>query len=142
MPTKEEVYDALKYRIEVDDFGTRRYYNGVGQLHREDGPAIEWYNGACDWFQNNQLHRTDGPAIEYASGSKAWYQNGKPHRTDGPAIVHANGSMEWYQNGELHREDGPAYETIYGVKEWFLSGVEYTAQEFTAAREARGCDAD
>jgi hypothetical protein len=26
---------------------------------------------------NGQLHRTDGPAIEYADGDKSWYLNGQ-----------------------------------------------------------------
>ena len=69
MTTLAELYSALKYRVDVNPItGTRRYYNSAGELHREDGPAIEWYNGACEWFQNNQLHRTDGPAIEYTNG--------------------------------------------------------------------------
>ena len=29
------------------------------------------------WYLNDQLHREDGPAIEYPSGSKCWYFNGK-----------------------------------------------------------------
>lgn len=119
MPTKEEVFETLKYHVEVDVYDTRRYYNSAGQLHR-----------------------TDGPAVIRADGTKEWWQNDLRHREDGPAIVHTSGSMEWWQNGKLHREDGPAYETIYGVKEWFLSGVEYTEQEFTAVRQARGYDAD
>ena len=36
------LYSALKYRIEVDQHGTRRYYNAAGRLHRVDGPAVEW----------------------------------------------------------------------------------------------------
>ncbi len=30
------------------------------------------------WYLNNQLHREDGPAIEYADGEKRWYLYGKP----------------------------------------------------------------
>ena len=37
-----------------------------------------------------QLHRIDGPAVEYADGSKSWYINGKFHRIDGPAIEDIN----------------------------------------------------
>ena len=29
-----------------------------------------WYN------DEGQLHRLDGPAMEYADGTKYWYQNG------------------------------------------------------------------
>ena len=43
-------------------------------------------DGTKEWYLNGQLHRVDGPAIEYASGTKAWWLNGKRHRVDGPAI--------------------------------------------------------
>lgn len=75
--SEQEVFDALKYRIEVDISGTRRYYNAANQLHRDDGPAIEWRNGTKSWFQNGKRHRIDGAAIEFASGFKAWYINGE-----------------------------------------------------------------
>ena len=75
--SEQAVFDALKYRIEVDQFGTRRYYNSAGQLHRTDAPAIEWGNGSTRWYQNGLRHRTDGAAIEYSDGDKAWYINGK-----------------------------------------------------------------
>ena len=39
--------------FKVGKDGTKRYYN-----------------------ENNQLHREDGPAIEYADGDKYWYING------------------------------------------------------------------
>ena len=77
MQDMQEVFDVLKYRIEVDEDGTRRYYNTAGQLHR-----------------------TDGPAIEYAGGCKQWYQNGLPHRTDGPAIISKTGVSSFWLNGK------------------------------------------
>ena len=95
-----QVFEALKYNIEVDDDGTRRYYNSAGQLHRTDGPAVIWSDGTKYWYQNNHLHRTDGPAIEYANGAKMWFQNGVRHRTDGPAIERREGYVcYWYING-------------------------------------------
>ena len=81
---EQAVFDTLKYRIKVTKGGTRCYYNNAGQLHRDDGPAVE-----------------------YADGLKYWYQNGQKHRTDGPAVVGPNGYKEWYQDGQLHRTDGP-----------------------------------
>ena len=71
-----EVFDALRYRVEVDMRGTRWYYNSANQLHREGGPAIEHESGANGWYQNGLRHRTDGPAIECADGTKRWYING------------------------------------------------------------------
>ena len=32
------------------------------------------------WYLNDELHRIDGPAIEFANGYKAWYFNGLYHR--------------------------------------------------------------
>ena len=36
-------------------------------------------NGTIRWYKpdTEELHREDGPAIEYANGSKYWYLNGK-----------------------------------------------------------------
>ena len=57
-------------------------------------------NGNKYWYLNDQLHREDGPAIEYANGDKSWYLNGKPNREDGPAVEYAHGNKHWYLNGE------------------------------------------
>ena len=95
-----EVFDALKYRIEVDMRGTRWYYNSAGQLHRGGGPAITETNGNQWWYQNNLLHRVDGPAVECTGGGKYWYQNGFLHREDGPAIIFEDGDKRWYINGK------------------------------------------
>ena len=57
MTNDADVFDALKHRVEVDQHGTRRYFNS----------------------SNNQLHRENGPAIEYADGSVLWYLHGKQY---------------------------------------------------------------
>ena len=75
--SEQEVFDALKYRVEVAKDGTRRYYNNAGELHRDEGPAVDWADGTKLWYQNGQLHRTDGPAVECRDGDKRWYINGK-----------------------------------------------------------------
>ena len=82
------------------------------------------------WYLNGQLHREDGPAIEYADGSKEWYLNGRYHRVDGPAIEWTSGNKFWIINGELHREDGPAIEYANGSKVWYIDGKELTESEF------------
>ena len=61
--------------------------------------------GTKEWFLNGDLHREDGPAIEGTYGTKHWYLNGKRHREDGPASERANGDKYWYLNGEYHREE-------------------------------------
>ena len=79
-------------------------------------------DGSKCWYRNGQLHREDGPAVEWANGDKFWYRNGQLHREDGPAEEWADGDKFWYRNGQLHREDGPAVERPYGgqilVPEW------------------------
>ena len=79
-------------------------------------------HGDKSWRLNGELHRTDGPAVEWADGGKSWYLNGKRHRTDGPAVERANGTKEWLLNGKRHRTDGPAVERANGTKEWWLNG--------------------
>jgi hypothetical protein len=92
-------------------------------------------NGTKRWYLNDQLHREDGPAVEYADGSKLWYLNGQCHREDGPAIE-ASGSKLWHLNGKRHREDGPAVEGADGGKEWWLNGQELTEAEFNARQKS------
>jgi hypothetical protein len=69
----------MKISKKVDEHGTIRYRNELGQLHREDGPAIEWSNGRKYWCLNGKLHREDGPAIEYLNGDKEWFINDKEY---------------------------------------------------------------
>lgn len=62
---------------ETDQYGHVRYYNHKNDLHRLDGPAVEWAGGSKIWYVNGKYHRLDGPAIEHADGGKYWYVNGK-----------------------------------------------------------------
>jgi len=62
-----------EYKVEVYDNGEFRWYNQEGQLHREDGPAVEHSDGTKKWWVNGKLHREDGPAVEHSDGYKAWY---------------------------------------------------------------------
>ena len=85
-----------------------------------------------------QLHRLDGPAIEYPCGENHWYINGKRHRINGPAIEYADGAKEWYVNGNPHRTDGPAIEFVDEEKLWFIDGIDLTKEEFTNWVENNG----
>ena len=38
---------------------------------------VEYANGTKFWYLNGQLHREDGPAIECANGTKLWHLNGQ-----------------------------------------------------------------
>ncbi len=100
------------------------YYIG-NKLHREDGPAVECYNGTKEWYRNRKLHRdNDMPAVERNDGSKHWYQNGKLHRDgDMPAIENINSDKFWYHDNMLHREDGPAIIYADGSVEYWVNDM-------------------
>ena len=59
-------------------------------------------NGTISYFVKgtNFLHREDGPALIYSDGAKKWYLNGMRHRDDGPAVIHMNGEIEWWLYGD------------------------------------------
>ena len=94
----------IEYTVEVYADGGK-FWRLNGELHREDGPAVEYASGFKSWWLNGERHREDGPAVEHVSGDKAWYLNGKPHREDGPAIESADGSKYWYLNGDWVSEE-------------------------------------
>ena len=102
--SEQAVFDTLKYRIVVNEYGTRMYYNSANKLHRDDGPAAESSDGDKFWYQNGLIHRTDGPASVSPGGTKEWYQTGLRHRTDGPAIEWASGRKDWFINGTYMTE--------------------------------------
>ena|ERR1700690_3953879 len=56
-------------------------------------------NGTKIWILNGKYHRENGPAIDQFDGYKAWYFHGKWHREDGPARVWPDGICYWYING-------------------------------------------
>jgi hypothetical protein len=66
----------IEYTVKVHTNGTKSWYL-EGKLHREDGPAIEYYNGTKFWYLNDKRHREDGTAIERSNGDKSWYLDGK-----------------------------------------------------------------
>jgi hypothetical protein len=86
---------------QTDQQGNCCWYNSKGELHREDGPAMEWADGYRVWYLNNQRHREDGPAMEWADGTRAWWVDGLRHREDGPAVEWNDGYREWYLHGQL-----------------------------------------
>ena len=102
-------------------YGRRKEWYIDGLRHRIGGPALEYCNGRKEWYERGLLHRTDGPAVVHADGKEEWWLNGKRHRTDGPAIWKSWNRREWYRDGELHRPDGPAVE-CGNRKEWWLNG--------------------
>jgi hypothetical protein len=63
------------------------------------------------YYLNNQLHRENGPAVEYSAGDKSWYKHGKHHREDGPAKIYQDGTKQYWLNDER-------YYDIISDEEW------------------------
>lgn len=113
--------DGLKWRV-------------CGRLHRVHGPAVFYFNGSQEWWQNGALHRVgDKPAVIWSNGAHFWWQNGERHRGgDAPASIFPDGSREWWRNGVLHRDgDMPAVQYANGLLEWWLNG-EYVRSQLNA----------
>lgn len=52
-------------------------------LETEEQPVMTTTkSGIKQWRLNGELHRTDGPAIDFASGYKEWWINGKRYTED------------------------------------------------------------
>lgn len=100
--------------------------------------VVKVYKTRTEWYQNGELHREDGPAIEHFDGTKVWCRNGFLHREDGPAIECTSGYKAWYQNGERHREDGPAITYSDGDKSWFLNNRKVT--EVDVMGQSQSCE--
>lgn len=95
---------------------------------KKNGKYIEAH--CISYYKNGQLHREDGPALEYDNGYQKWYLNGLRHRANNlPAVIYKNNDQEYWLNGKQHRDNGPAviYDKHY---EYWIHGVEYTKEEF------------
>lgn len=57
-------------------YGVKRWKNQKGELHREDGPAIEYPDGDWIWAFNNRDHRICGPS-RWIDGDYGWWVGGK-----------------------------------------------------------------
>jgi hypothetical protein len=69
----------MKLTKEVNEYGDIFYYNENGELHREDGPAVEYSSGSKHWCLNGKIHNEDGPAIISFDGSKEYWLNNKEY---------------------------------------------------------------
>jgi len=87
------------YNVAMDKWGNIYYSNKEGQLHRLNGPAIEYNSGRQEYWVNGRPHRLDGPAVIDPNGHKEYRVNGLTHRLDGPAIIWANGKVSYYIMG-------------------------------------------
>jgi hypothetical protein len=71
----------MKHKYYYKDGSVLDYHDYNKELHREDGPAIEWADGDKWWWADGKRHRLDGPAIEYGNNNKSWWVDDK-HLTE------------------------------------------------------------
>lgn len=161
--TKSE-YNKAVYKIQLSDLrttvtnqyndkptkvnanGTREWHNSKGQLHRENGPALELKNQSVkEWYFEGQLHRDSGPAVEHDDGHKEWWLFGnkfksefawqiavaKKHKkhdkrkvTTDPITLQDGTILYENDKGRLHREDGPALINSQG-EFWYWNGSQH-----------------
>ena len=113
----------------AENIGGHRWYKN-GMLHRENGPAIQRFDGSFAFMLDNKYHRDNGqPAVVYIDDGKTvreeWWFNGERHRANGPAVTTKFGEEQWYWKGQFHRDDGPAITNYEGVKCWYKHGVRH-----------------
>jgi hypothetical protein len=130
--------------------GEMRYFNGKGELHREDGPAVKDKYGNRYWYFNGLLHREGGPAVmeivheprlsnfgpKMPSGDKIlkWYRHGLLHREDGPAVIYPDQRSIWFPNGRKHE----AVERVEkGYSSWRINGEPVDPPEQKAAQTTK-----
>jgi hypothetical protein len=89
--------------LTINVFGTKKWINKQGELHRLNGPAIEYSSGSEEWYENGLRHRIDGPAIHLSNGYGAWFIENKRHREDGPAVIFGDGDKEWWLNDFFYK---------------------------------------
>jgi hypothetical protein len=122
--------DIFTIKEEQDSYSSYTAYLKNGQLHREDGPAVEHDNGTKEWFKNGLRHRDgDLPAIEHYDGTKVWFQNGQIHRDGDSHAFESHYEKKWYKKDFLHRENGPAVEDNEGNQEYYFMGNKFYSLE-------------
>ena len=72
-------------------------------------------NGTTIYLKNGQLHRDNGPAIEFPGGmGSVFFQHGRLHRNNGPAISWPyEEDCQWFKHGMRIRS---TYETKDNIK--------------------------
>ena len=84
---------------------------GIPEEPNFTGTTVNKHDKAMSYYVNGQLHREEGPASEYWFQENVplrdreghWYKHGKLHRLDGPAVnFHSPGDEDdFYIEGQL-----------------------------------------
>ena len=91
----ESLAELLTLTREVNVYGTVRWRNSRGDLHRAHGAAVIYTDGSEYWYQDGLRHSIYGPAVIYADGPILWYLHGdimsEPEWKRAVAIMNARG---------------------------------------------------
>jgi hypothetical protein len=52
------------------------YYDSEGKLHKEDGPAVDYFGVFKAWYKHGKLHRVGLPAVEYVEFDDEYWEEG------------------------------------------------------------------
>ena len=86
--------EAIKVKYWCDYIETHPKFTGCS-IDKENDKS---------WYQNGEIHREDGHAVEMANGTRFWYRKGEVHREDGPTVEVNNDVKYWYLNNEYYSE--------------------------------------
>lgn len=80
-------------------------------------------NGTTIYLKNGQLHRDDGPAIEFPGGmGSVFFQHGRLHRNNGPAISWPyEEDCQWFKHGMRIRSTHETKDNIKMLREKMLN---------------------
>ena len=101
--------------------GIRQWYSR-GLRHREDGPAMIYRNGYCEWYRHDAMYLGEGTLVQ-CNGYVEWRRGKDIHRAGAPARIYENGDEEWYTNNNLHRRNGPARTTKIDGITYYINGL-------------------
>jgi len=74
------------------------------------------HNGDKYWYFNNHIHREDGPAIEYTNGDCEFWLYGLRHRLDGPAVDWADDKQWFYMDKHIECKSQEEFKRLIKLK--------------------------
>jgi hypothetical protein len=93
------------------------FYNLSTKEQKNFTGIVKWNNGDIEYYKNGKWHREDGPAIIYFDGYQEWCLEGKLHNLNGPAIIYSDGREEYWINGkQITKEAVELYADLLKLK--------------------------
>lgn len=102
--------------------GAVEHWHRNGVLHRENGPALTFRNGAEGYYRDGVPHREDGPALTFGAGVERVRRRGESPHEDRVSLAAIDGVEAYFRNGLLHRKGGPALTFSNGWEFWYHDG--------------------